>query len=86
MYIPTSKDAKFKAKGIVDMAGSRFSKASGSVINGFLDVPGNPGAAIVNSMMYGTLMGLGIVGLWALAAIYVGNKYNQLIKNNEIIE
>ena len=86
MYIPTSKDAKFKAKGIVDMAGSRFSKASGSVINGFLDVPGNPAAAIVNSMMYGTLMGLGIVGLWALAAIYVGNKYNQLIKNNEIIE
>tara|TARA_B100000674_G_C37814996_1_gene902970 strand:- start:569 stop:1192 length:624 start_codon:yes stop_codon:yes gene_type:complete len=86
MYIPTSKDAKFKAKGIVDMLGNRSAKMSGAQIGGFLNVKGNPLASIHNLMLYGSLIGLGIIGAWLLAAIYVGNKNKQLVDSGEIVE
>jgi len=86
MYIPTSKDAKFKAKGIVDMIGSRTAKSGGSMITGSLNVPQNPAASIANLMAYGTLLSIGVIGVWILAAIYVGNKNAELTRNNQIIE
>lgn len=85
MYIPTSKDAKFKAKGIVDSFGGRTAKATGAKIGGMLNVKGNPAASIHNLMLYGTLIGLGIIGVWILAALYVGTKNQKLVKNGEII-
>lgn len=80
MYIPTSKDAKFKAKGWVDTFGGRSIK--------FL------GARITNGLKYnmatlinvGTLLSLGIVGFWVVIAIYVGNKNAVLTKEGKIIE
>lgn len=81
MYIPTSKDAKFKAKGWIDMFGGRTAKAGGSVITDTLK------HSAEQLMRQGTLISLGIIGLlWIPAAIYVGNKNEKLIKNNEIIE
>lgn len=85
MYIPTSKDAKFKAKGIIDMLGGRSAKATGAQIGGFLNVKNNPIASIHNLMLYGSLISLGIIGAWILAAFYVGTKNQKLIKNGEII-
>lgn len=81
MYIPTSKDAKFKAKGWIDMFGGRTAKAGGSVITDRLK------HSAEELMSMGTLISLGIIGLlWIPAALYVGNKNEQLIKNNDIIE
>lgn len=81
MYIPTSKDAKFKAKGWIDMFGGRSAKAGGSIITDAL----KHDAATLMGM--GTLISLGLIGLlWLPAAMYVGNKNEQLIKDNEIIE
>lgn len=85
MYIPTSKDAKFKAKGIIDMVGGRTAKATGAQIGGALNVKGNAAASIENLMLYGSLISLGIIGIWIMAAIYVGNKNQKLVKNGEII-
>jgi AAA family ATP:ADP antiporter len=85
MYIPTSKDAKFKAKGIVDMLGGRSAKATGATISGSLNVPGNPAASMHNLFLYGSLVGLGVIGVWIAAALYVGRKNQSLVKNNEII-
>jgi len=86
MYIPTCKDAKFKAKGIVDMLGGRAAKFGGSQITSALNVKNNPIASIANLMAYGTLISLGVIGLWIIAAIYVGSKNAELTKNNQIIE
>ena len=86
MYIPTSSDAKFKVKSITDAIGSRGSKAIGSNIGGSLNVVGDATASIANLMAFGTLIGLGFVGIWLVAAIYVGNKNAQLIRDNQIIE
>lgn len=86
MYIPTSKDAKFKAKGIVDMLGNRSAKMSGAQIGGVLNVKGNPLASVHNLMLYGSLISLGIIGAWFMAALYVGNKNKQLVDSGEIVE
>jgi len=86
MYIPTSNDAKFKVKGITDTVGSRGSKFVGSNIAGSLNVAGNTALSIANLMAFGTIIGLGFIGVWLVAAIYVGNKNAQLVRDNQIIE
>lgn len=80
MYIPTSKDVKFKAKGWIDMFGGRSAKAGGSAITDALKES-------AGLMGVGTAISLGLIGLlWIPAAMFVGNKNEQLIKDNEIIE
>ena len=86
MYIPTSKDAKFKAKGLIDMFGSRSAKGTGAAVGGALNVKGDALMSIANLMTYGTLFSVGIVAAWMVAAIFVGLKNSQLIKDGEIIE
>ncbi len=80
MYIPTSKDAKFKSKGWIDTFGSRFAKAGGAqVSNAFKHT-------LDELMFFGTLFGFGLIGFWLIAAIYVGTKNSKLIKENAVIE
>ncbi len=86
MYIPTSKDAKFKTKSFIDMFGSRSAKMSGAQIGGWLNVAGNPIMSIHNLLTYGTLISLGVIGFWIAAAIFVGTQNQKLIENKEIIE
>lgn len=86
MYIPTSNDAKFKVKGITDTVGSRGSKAVGSAINSTLNVGATEALRVASLMAFGTLIGLGFIGIWLIAALYVGNKNAQLVRDNQIIE
>lgn len=86
MYIPTSKDAKFKTKGVIDMIGGRCGKAGGAQVSGMLNVAGNPVLSIANLMAFGTLISLGIIGIWVIAAFYVGQKNVQLVRDNQTIE
>ncbi|MBI2353185.1 hypothetical protein HYV11_03035 [Candidatus Dependentiae bacterium] len=86
MYIPTNKDVRFKTKSIIDMYGSRSAKMSGARISGYLNVPNNIPLSIHNLMFYGTLISLGIIGIWIFAAIYVGKKNKYLVDTHHIIE
>ncbi len=78
MYIPTSKDVKFKAKGWIDGFGGRSSKAVGAGICGFL-----PNMAQL--MFFGSLISLGIIGIWIVVALYVGRTNKHLNDTGEII-
>lgn len=80
MYIPTSKDAKFKAKGWVDMFGARTAKMGGSQVTNLFKH--NLGSL----MMYGTIFGLGVLVFWIIAAIFVGNKNKQLVSEGKVVE
>jgi AAA family ATP:ADP antiporter len=80
MYIPTSKDAKFKSKGWIDMFGSRFAKGSGAQINDLFK------HNLGELMVYGTFFSFGLIGIWLAAAFYVGRKNQQLIHDGKIIE
>jgi AAA family ATP:ADP antiporter len=85
MYIPTSKDAQFKVKGITDTIGSRTTKATGIQIGRYLNIAEKPTATIKNLMSYGTLICFGIISIWLVAAIYVGKKNKELHRDKKII-
>src|SRR3990167_9097269 len=80
MYIPTSKDVKFKSKGWIDMFGGRLGKLSGARVTNMFK------HSLPDLMFYGTLFSFGLIGAWAVAAVFVGKKNQQLISNNQIIE
>jgi len=84
MYIPTSKDAKFKAKGWIDMFGSRSAKAIGSSVNKTLLSIGGGNTLAVITM--GSFLSLGLIGVWIMFALFVGRTYVKLIKEDRIIE
>ena len=80
MYIPTSKDVKFKSKGFIDVFGGRMAKLGGAQIN-------NAFKANMHALMiYGTIYSFGLTAIWLLAAIYVGGKNQQLLHDSEIVE
>ena len=75
MYIPTSKDAKFKSKGWIDTFGSRMAKGGGAqVTNAFKH-------NLPDLMFFGTMFGFGLISVWIVAALYVATKNSQLIKD-----
>ncbi len=75
LYVPTSKDVRFKSKGWIDSVGLRTTKSLGGAIN-----------KISPLFLYGTVVSLGIVGIWIFVATFVGNKFNELQEENKIIE
>ena len=79
MYIPTSKDVKFKTKSWIDMFGLRSSKAAGSGINTMF-------TQFSDLIFYGSLISFGVIGLWIAAALYVGRRNKELTTSGEIIE
>lgn len=80
MYIPTSKDVKYKTKGFTDVFGGRMAKMGGSRITDAFK------HNMSDLMVYGTLWSLGISIVWIGAALYVGKKNAQLVRDNEIVE
>jgi AAA family ATP:ADP antiporter len=80
MYIPTSKDVKFKAKGWIDMFGNRSTKGMGATVtNSF-------GHSFPALILYGTIISLGVLGVWIVVARYVGNKFDRLQETGDTVE
>jgi AAA family ATP:ADP antiporter len=80
MYIPTSKDVKFKTKGFTDVFGTRMAKMGGAQITDAYK------HNLADLMIFGTYFSLGCSFVWILAALYVGKKNAQLVKEGEIVE
>jgi len=81
LYIPTSKDAKFKAKGWIDVFGIRSIKASGAGINAFFRQ-----LTPVQAIGKATPIVLAIVSVWLIVARKVSVKNHELVKEGKIIE
>ena len=79
LYIPTSKDAKYKSKAFIEMFGSRTSKASASLINAVkLYFP-----FIFPIISLGSSIILCVV--WASISFYLGRSYERAVKHNEVV-
>lgn len=74
LYIPTSRNIKFKSKAWIDMFGMRFSKGVGSAINKIPYV--NVTFTIV----------LGMIGLWTFLSNSLGNYFQKTVSNKKLIE
>ena len=78
LYMPTSDDAKFRAKFWIDVVGQRIAKAIGSMIN-------NYAGSIERIVMYGSLPSVvASLALW-LACYQVGVLFDKLIRTGEIV-
>ena len=80
LYIPTSRDAKYKAKGWIEMFGSRGSKGVGSAINKL--------RAPLGASLFITAIGgitLGIVAVWLMVATYLGKTHSKAVKENKVV-
>lgn len=86
LFIPTSKDAKYKCKGWIDMFGSRFSKASGAGIKNFQKfMTSHNYFATLGATTF--LMGTSFVVcvIWFFVAIYAGRTNQRAVDKNEIV-
>ena len=79
MYIPTTRDVRYKAKGWIDMFGSRSSKGAGSAINNMFT------GSVNELLLYGTLVSFGLIGIWLAVASYVGHRFKSLTDNDEVV-
>ena len=80
LYIPTSKDAKYKSKAWIDMFGSRFSKFGGSAINMFKGPLG-----VTMFMLASAAISFGLIGVWALAATYLAKINTKAVKESKFV-
>lgn len=88
LYIPTSKDAKYKSQAWIEVFGGRGSKAAGSAVNGLAGVfKGKYGSAAGMAMFLtmSTMASLGLVVVWLFVAIYVAKTYNKAIAEKRIV-
>lgn len=76
LYIPTTKDAKYKSKAWIDMFGSRTAKALASSFNKWL----GPVAPIAGGF---TLV---LIGLWVVLAANIGTIFQKATAENKLIE
>lgn len=76
LYIPTSKNIKYKSKAWVDMFGLRFAKASGSVLNKLA------GQAIGIT----GLIVISFIGIWAALANIVGKHFQKAVNEKRVID
>ncbi len=88
LYIPTTKDTKYKSQAWIEMFGSRGSKAAGSGVNALRAPLKARYGAIggVNAFLtIGALVSGGLVFVWLFAALYIASEYNKAIKENRVV-
>lgn len=80
LYIPTSKDTKYKAKAWIDMFGIRLSKGTASLINTLRPLLG---------VATFTMMSLGLsavlIFVWFFAAVFLGKEHKAAIEQDRIV-
>ncbi len=88
LYIPTSKDTKYKAQAWIEMFGSRGSKGIGSVINTFratFKMKYGIVEGVVRFLTLSSIISLGCIGCWLFIALYVAKTYDNAIKEKRIV-
>jgi AAA family ATP:ADP antiporter len=88
LYIPTSKDAKYKSQAWLEMFGSRVSKAGGSFVNGIRGpLTGAYGKAIgLNYFLtLAVLISFGLIAIWIPIVLHVSRIYRKAIKEDRLV-
>ncbi len=82
LYIPTTKDMKFKAKAWIDTFGMKFSKGFGCLVSNMINFC-TAGTSLANTAYGGVFAAL--MMLWFVTSWLLGKKYEKSIRNNEIV-
>ena len=88
LYIPTTKDTKYKAQAWMEMFGGRSSKALASWVNTYRSVFQAKYGALAGIPMFLTLItGLSgvMIAAWIFVALYVSKRYDTAIRKKEVV-
>ena len=88
LYIPTSRDAKFKAQAWIETFGSRASKQAGSIFNSSLNpLIGRFGEALGRTYHVWAAAGIGflMVVVWFFVAIFLGKTYKKAVDEKKVV-
>ena len=80
LYIPTTKDIKFKAKTWTDAFGSRIAKSFGSVFNASLK-----GSSPAYALLSGLSLSFGLTFLWLIIVYFLGKTLQDAIDHRQVI-
>ncbi len=80
LYIPTTKDIKFKSKAWIESFGRTLSKTSGSAFN--FAYRGTAYLSLIR-INAGLIIGLSVV--WGVVTFFIGKRYANTIKDNKVI-
>jgi len=88
LYIPTTKEARYKSQGWIEMFGSRAAKTGGSFIN-MTRALFKANYGVVNGITFfltlTTIASLGIVAAWLFIALFVGRTYKKAMEKEEYV-
>jgi len=80
LYIPTSRDMRFKSKSWIDAFGVKFAKASGSSYNFLIFSLASGFVDIANTIFF-----IVVISIWIVCAHLLGRRFEKAIRNNEVI-
>jgi len=88
LYVPTTKDVKYKATAWIETFGSRTSKGTGSGVN-LLKGPfqGKFGAeaGLTYLFAFSAYLSFGLLAAWLMVALYLGKTYEKAAKNKTVV-
>ncbi len=88
LYIPTTKETKYKSQAWIEMFGSRSSKGVGSAINalrGTFETKYGALAGVSVFLTFSTLISGGLIVVWVFAALSVARTYNKAIAEDKVV-
>ena len=88
LYIPTTKDVRFKAQAWIEIFGSRGAQQAGSCFNMLLQPLQSTFGTLLGKAHYlklSGIMGFPLLVLWFGVAVYLGKKFHKAIDENKTI-
>lgn len=89
LYIPTTKEIRFKSKSWIDAFGGKFAKLAGAQYNvAMRKLSEQVSAGFLRPELLSQASGVFfavIVGSWVFAAHLLGKRYEKVVENNEVI-
>lgn len=79
LYIPTTKVMRFKTKSWIDTFGAKCARGTGSVCSLVAECTPTHLSQIYLSIC------LGIIGVWVIIAHFMGKRFENVIKDNQVI-
>jgi AAA family ATP:ADP antiporter len=80
LFIPTSREIQFQTKSWIDSFGQKFSKGCGSFYNKMIQLFSSGTSYYIQIVFF-----TGLISIWTVMNYYLGRKWNNIIKNKEII-
>ncbi len=88
LYIPVTREARFKAQAWIETFGSRTAKDGSSLINMLLKpLQSSFGEAAGKFYYLGItgILGFPLLALWFITAIYLGGKFTKAVEEKKLI-